>query len=341
MLYDFDLSALRDAMRAPFPSIAPQLEPFYAMLEYHLGWRDERLEPQFGAAGKLVRPRLCTLACLAVGGQAEQVRPLAAALQLLHEMTLVHDDIQDRSEQRRGRSTVWRRWGDAQAINVGDALLILGQMALERLMAAGYPPKLVLDIIRAINQTALAICEGQYLDLAFEDRLELTESDYLAMVERKTARLLGISLRTGALAGGGSPEAAISLEEYGIALGLAYQAQDDVLGIWGDPAVTGKPVADDLYRRKKSLPVVHALTHAVPEDRERLRTLLTTLELTDANVQEMLDILARAGSRAATEQTVSRYSRLACDALAKVPQCPPAVLEELQTLAMALELRTS
>src|SRR5688572_30713068 len=133
-------------MRQPFEDRDARLEPFYAMLEYHLGWRDEALHPTAGTAGKLVRARLCTLACVAFGGTEDHARPLAAAVQLLHEMSLIHDDIQDRSEIRRGRTAVWRRWGDAHAINAGDALFVLGHKALDRLVHCGYPPSLVLEI---------------------------------------------------------------------------------------------------------------------------------------------------------------------------------------------------
>jgi geranylgeranyl diphosphate synthase type I len=315
---------LRAAMQRPFPAHDARTEQFYQMMEYHLGWRDEQLRAVATDPGKLIRPRLCLLACQAVGGDLRQALPVAAALQLIHDFTLVHDDIQDRSDQRRGRPTVWRLWGEAQGINVGDGLFIISHMALERLVEAGVSARLALTIMREFDATVLRICEGQFLDLSFEDRLDLDETDYMAMIERKTAALIAAALQLGALAGGAD----------GQDLGLAFQIQDDVLGIWGDPQVTGKPFAADLFRRKKSLPVVYALAHAGAEDQAQLRAIYSKPIVDEHDLELLLDVLERAGARAYAEAEAARLHQ---DALAALDQTPGGgALDELRALAQSL-----
>lgn len=327
---------LRAAMRAAFPSYDERLLPLYGMVEYHLGWRDERLQPHDFGSGKLIRPRLCLLACRAIGGNPDRALPLAAAIQLVHDFTLVHDDIQDRSDLRRGRPTVWRLWGEAQGINAGDALFALSHLALARLSDAGVQHDVVLAVLRRFDETILRICEGQYLDLSFEERLDLSEADYLTMIERKTAVLLAAALELGALVGGGSAAAAEALRHYGLALGLAFQMQDDLLGIWGDPKRTGKPFAADLYRRKKSLPVIYALSHAQPDDQSLLRSLYSRDELGPDDVAALLEILDRFGARRYVEEAAVRYHADALAALDRVQDGNAEALAELRSLAQSL-----
>ncbi len=158
-------SRLRDAMAAAFPSYSEWLDTFYGMAEYHLGWRDEHMQTRKGDAGKLIRPQLCLLGSRVVGGSEACVLPLAAAIQLLHDHTLVHDDIQDGSDLRRGRPTVWRLWGVAHGISVGDALCVLSHQALFQMADVGLPAMLILTIARYFDDMLLRINEGQYLDL--------------------------------------------------------------------------------------------------------------------------------------------------------------------------------
>ncbi|NJN18277.1 MAG: polyprenyl synthetase family protein [Oscillochloris sp.] len=283
------------AMRAAFPQAEARVSHFYAMQEYHLGWRDEQLTPTSADPGKLVRPQLALLACAAAGGVPQQAVPLAAGLQLLHDFSLIHDDIQDQSDTRRGRPTVWKIWGIAQGINTGDGMFTIAHLAIHRLADHGVPAERALAVLRRFDEIILHVCEGQFLDLSFEGNLDIGTDDYLAMIGRKTAALIAGSAELGALVAGAAAPMVANFAEFGRSLGLAFQIEDDILGIWGDPAQTGKPRAADLYRRKLSLPVVHGLSNAV--DRATLADLYRREQLGDAEVDRALAILDSAGSR--------------------------------------------
>ena len=172
---------IQAAMRAAFPEAEAQVAQFYRMQEYQLGWRDEQLAPAGFEAGKLLRPRLSLLACRVAHGDARQALPLAAGIQLIHDFSLIHDDIEDQSTTRRGRPTVWKLWGLAQGINTGDGMFVIAHLALHRMVQAGVLPEVVLEILRRFDETILTICEGQFLDLRYEGDLNITDADYLAM----------------------------------------------------------------------------------------------------------------------------------------------------------------
>ncbi|HEU4326967.1 MAG TPA: polyprenyl synthetase family protein [Roseiflexaceae bacterium] len=330
---------IQEAMRASFPAYEDRVARFYGMQEYQLGWRDEQFGPANCDPGKLLRPKLSLLTCQAVGGDPRQALPLAAAIQLVHDFSLIHDDIEDQSTTRRGRATVWTIWGLAQGINTGDGMLIVAHLALHRLAEQGVAPEVALNVLRLFDQTILEVCEGQFLDLSFEGNLGITEDDYLAMIGRKTAALIDAAAELGALVGGANAETARALGRFGRSLGLAFQIQDDILGIWGDPAVTGKPAAADLYRRKVSLPVVHAL--ATAEERTALADLYRQEELSDADVQRALDILEQAGAREHTAAVGARYHAEALAALEAVKGGETAAMAELHGLAQGLVGRKS
>ncbi|NJO04767.1 MAG: polyprenyl synthetase family protein, partial [Chloroflexaceae bacterium] len=235
------IERIQETMRAAFPEAEARVQRFYGMQAYHLGWRDLDLNLAYADPGKLLRPQLVLLATQAVGGSFEQALPLAAGIQLIHDFSLIHDDIQDQSDTRRGRMTVWKKWGIAQGINTGDGMFVLAHLAIHQLGEAGLPAGVVLEVLRRFDETILKICEGQYLDLSFEGDLNITEADYLAMISRKTAALIAASTGLGAIIGGASLEQAQALFAFGQSLGVAFQVQDDILGIWGDPSITGKP----------------------------------------------------------------------------------------------------
>jgi geranylgeranyl diphosphate synthase, type I len=330
--------AIQDMMRAAFPAAEERVAQFYAMQQYQLGWRDEQLAPANAAAGKLLRPYIVLLACRAAGGDVRHALPLAAGMQLVHDFSLVHDDIEDQSETRRARPTVWKLWGLAQGINTGDGLLIVAHLALHRMAGVGVPAEVALEVIRRFDQTILTVCEGQFLDLSYEGDLSIGEADYLAMISRKTAALVAAACGLGAIVGGADAEMAKALFDFGQNLGLAFQNQDDVLGIWGDPEVTGKPAAADLYRRKLSLPVIHALRRA--EERELLAQLYRKENIDDDEVAQMLGILNQAGARGYTEGVAAFYHQQALAALDAVRGNAEAV-EELRSLAEGLVGRGS
>lgn len=309
-------TAIQDEMRSVFPVAEERVRRFYAMQEYHLGWRDEELNPAPSDPGKFLRPQLVLLACQVVGGDAAQALPLAAGFQLIHDFSLIHDDIEDNSDTRRGRVTVWRRWGLAQGINTGDGMFVIAHLALHRLSEAGVPAEIVLEVLKQFDQTILRICEGQFLDLSFEGDLTITEADYLAMIGRKTAALISGAAGLGAMVGGGDPESIRALFAFGEDLGLAFQIQDDILGVWGDPAVTGKPRAADVYQRKVSLPIAHALRNARSSD--DLEHVYLQREVGDSEVDRVLAVLEAAGSRGYCEDLAARCHHQAIQALDRV-----------------------
>ncbi len=336
MSIEWGVRATQAAMRQAFPSYEERVQQFYAMQEYHLGWRDEQLQAVNADSGKLIRPQLCLLACQAVGGRGEQAAPLAAAIQLLHDFTLIHDDIEDHSPTRRGRSTVWHLWGVPQGINAGDGMFVVAQLAVLQLADAGVEPSVVLEISRRFNETILRVCEGQFLDISFEERLDISESDYLAMISRKTAALIAASTGLGAILGDGDQAQTVGLFEFGQALGVAFQIEDDVLGIWGDEAVTGKPQAHDVWGRKKSLPIIHALANAENDEAATLRSIYTKPELTQADVDTVLAILERTGSQGYTSGVAQFYHAQALSAIDAVQAKHQQALAALRSIATQL-----
>ncbi|MDW7981350.1 MAG: polyprenyl synthetase family protein [Thermomicrobium sp.] len=312
--------------------------PLYQALGYHLGWFDERLRPTGTSAGKRFRPLLCLRSCYAVSGSAEQAVAIAAAIELLHNFTLIHDDIQDRSETRRHRPTLWALWGDAQAINAGDALFALSQLAALNAAEREERPRGI-EIVRRFNETTLRIVEGQVLDLSFEARDDVSTAEYLLMIERKTAALTAYAAWAGATVGGGAPETAERFADVGRVLGLGFQVQDDYLGVWGDPERTGKARGDDLRRRKKSLPVIALIERVSPAERGWIRHAWGERdELDTATVERLLERLDYYGIRDIVRATVARYHDEAQRLLAGM-NLPSERLEPLRQLVEQLAAR--
>ena len=258
------LPQIEDEMRAILSAGDEPVRDHYNMMRYHLGWADESFQPQSYPTGKRLRPILCLLACSEVGGDPAQALPAAAGIELLHNFSLIHDDIEDGDEVRRHRPTVWKVWGMPQAINVGDGMFTLAFQAFHRLPARGVDADTALAALQQFTDTCLALTEGQYLDMSFETRSRLSVAEYMRMIQGKTAALVGASVAIGGLLGGADTAVRTDLLQFGHATGLAFQIQDDILGIWGDPAVTGKAAGNDILRQKKSLPLLHALAASRP-----------------------------------------------------------------------------
>lgn len=315
VLKDFSrvwLPLLEVEMQTILAGAEPATQRHYAMMQYHMGWVDTEFKPSFLPAGKRVRPLLCLLACEEVGGPPGYAIPAAAALEILHNFSLVHDDIEDGDETRRHRPTVWKLWGIPQAINVGDGMFALAFAAMQRTAEQGVTSARTLAALRTFTAMAVALTEGQHLDMSFEQRDDVTVAEYIRMIQGKTAALIGASVAIGALIGGATAAQDEALQRFGQAIGVSFQIQDDILGIWGDPAVTGKAAGNDILRKKKSLPLLHALNHAAVGP--RLRELLAG-DVTAAQLPHALALLDEAGSRAYAEAEMTRWHGIGVAAL--------------------------
>ena len=291
--FERHLPLIEAELREVFATPHPHLTSFYGTMRYHLGWTDESFAPTTGGAGKQLRPILCLLTCQATGGDPEQALPAAAAIELVHNFSLVHDDIEDKSDLRRGRPTVWKVWGVPQAINAGDGLFALAHLAMQRLAARGVPPQRVLTALEILDQACLALTEGQYLDLSFETRLDVDVEQYLSMIRGKTAALFSAAAQLGPLVAGSDPASIARYRRFGQNLGLAFQIVDDILGIWGDPQVTGKPAADDIRQRKKTLPIVRALEEEQKNEAKGLKGIYQQEAIDEEAVEAALRILEK------------------------------------------------
>jgi geranylgeranyl diphosphate synthase, type I len=238
------------------------------MVAYHMGWVDEAGRSQPVKTGKLVRPSLCLWACTACGDDAPAALPVAAAIEWFHNFTLVHDDIQDGDRMRHNRATVWSLWGTSQGINAGDAMHAL---AFRTIASGARDPQRALRAIAVLADAGLIVIEGQCLDLELEGDLETTLRGYLRMVGAKTGALLGASLETGAVIGGAGERVGRLFRRAGRLLGTAFQIRDDFLGMYGDPAQTGKSSSGDANRFKMTYPVVAGARAMSTLQRRRLR----------------------------------------------------------------------
>jgi geranylgeranyl diphosphate synthase, type I len=280
----------------------PSTTGVYDMVRYHLG-----LDGSGASAGKRMRPLLGLLAYASIAGDYRPALPGAAAVELGHNFSLVHDDIEDGDRERRHRPTVWAIHGVAQAINTGDMLFSLSRMALHRLTDLGFSDAKVLRLMRLYDQTCVALCEGQYIDIATSENDDLMSVDlYFDMIGRKTAALIAASIEAGALLASDDDEVIARYRGFGWALGLAFQLNDDLLGIWGAEQATGKEPSD-IARRKKTLPVIYAFEHAGPEDRERLTKLYGNGGPTVDDVAEIKAILERTGAHDVTRAEARRH----------------------------------
>jgi geranylgeranyl diphosphate synthase type I len=317
--------------------------PLYQMLAYHLG-----LDGADGPRGKRMRPLLGLLAYQSLTGDYHPALPGAAAVELGHNFSLVHDDIEDADAERRHRPTLWALWGVPLAINAGDALFALSRLALYRLLEDGFSERRVLALMRVYDETCLALCEGQYLDISFERQADVTVDAYLEMIGKKTAALVGASVQAGAILATDDDEVIEAYRRFGYDLGMAFQMADDVKGTFWASTDSGKPASGDVRKRKKTLPVVWALEHGGPDDRDRLAAIYAprssdgpgtdihqVAALDDDLVREVLAILERSGAREHALVEARRYRSLALDHLELLP-CPDERRGELAELVRSV-----
>lgn len=314
---------------------------------YHLGLvsafgtpvpAEERQRTQ----GKHLRPTVALLSCVAAGGALEHAAPLAAAVELLHNFTLIHDDIQDRSPNRRHRSTVWRIWGDAQAINAGDALFAAAQIGVLNSTSPSLTADQMLVIARAFNRMTIDIVSGQVLDLGFEGRDDVTPDDYLTMIRGKTAAIVKFSAWAGALLGGADAETARTFGRFGETLGIGFQIRDDALGVWGTEEMTGKDTADDIRRRKQSLPVLLLRRAVSPAHRDALDRMFGGDRVAEDDVVAVLSMLETYDIASDVADRVQAYHDEAVAALDELAsRADPVALEALHALTDRMAVRST
>ena len=286
----------------------------YAWMRYHLGWEDIEGRPEQASGGKLLRPVAVLLAAEACGAHAGQAAAAAAAVELVHNFSLLHDDVEDRSDFRRGRANVWTFAGVAQAINTGDGMFTLARLATYRLLVAGVPAERVVAAMRELDEACIRLVEGQYLDISFETRIDVTQDEYWQMAAGKTAAMFAAPFAMGATIAGAEPRVVEAFRAFGRHIGLAFQAVDDILGIWGDSALTGKPVGDDLLSRKMTCPVIAALD-AGGDASMLLRRAYEQPARPGEDVSPLAALVAETGARALTQAMAEREEAAALDAL--------------------------
>jgi len=309
----------------------PTTHGLYEMVRYHLG-----LDGTGAPAGKRMRPLLGLLAYASITGEYRAALPGAAAVELGHNFSLVHDDIEDRDRERRHRPTLWTLHGIPQAINAGDTLFSLSRIALHRLTDLGFSDARVLRLMRLYDETCLALCEGQYIDIyTSEHDLTMSVELYFDMIGRKTAALIAASIEAGAILATEDNEVIRRYRAFGWALGLAFQLNDDLLGIWGQEQATGKEPTD-LAKHKKTLPVIYAFEHAGAVDRSRLESLYRAADPTVDEVSEVVSILERVGARDYTRDEARRYRDEALGELDAAGVVEPAARERLEQIIVAV-----
>ncbi len=306
----------------------------FHMMRYHIGWVDEKGLDQEGS-GKLSRPTLCLLACEAVGGDWHSALPAAAAIELVHNFSLIHDDIQDRSYERRNRPTVWKLWGEAQGINAGDAMYALAHLTLLRLSDRGVAPEKVVLLSKQLNLTSLELCQGQYLDIEYESHMDVGVEHYLDMIGKKTAALFETALYFGAVLGTDNQAHVSSLRSFGRNLGMAYQVYNDLEGIWekGESG-KGSPYTD-ITHRKKTLPILYAIENAEPGEKETLIGIYNKAEVAGKDLESVLLILDRTDARAYAGQVRDLYHRQGVEEL-RSASIDSAFRQELEDTAAYL-----
>ncbi|MFE0063142.1 polyprenyl synthetase family protein [Streptomyces sp. NPDC059003] len=322
---------LRDTGRETFPVLRAAADRLPAGIRHpvgvHFGWWDQAGRPLENSAGKAVRPALALLACEAVGGARSAALPAAVAVELVHNASLLHDDIIDGDRLRRGRPALWALSGVPAAILAGDALFFLAVQAVSE-----APPPLDGAGPGLLTAAVQDLIDGEYTDTLLEGRSAVSVEECVAMAAGKTGALIAVSCALGALAGGADAERVGHLRAFGAHVGAAFQLVDDLLGIWGDPARTGKPAGADLAARKKSLPVTAALATDGAAGRELSLLYADPGPLSPAELARAAQLVEAAGGRFWAAQEADRHIQ---QALAQLTAARPGEVAAAELTALA------
>ncbi|RMF01390.1 MAG: polyprenyl synthetase family protein [Chloroflexi bacterium] len=342
------LSTIHEIIRHYTPHIEQTIRdalndspPFLkGVIEYHIGWANQDFRPVRSESGKMLRPVLSLLVFEALTGRFQPALPAAAAIELIHNFTLLHDDIEDNDHVRRGRPTAWTIWGQPLVINAGDYLYTLAFRTLGQLSAEHFSAGQILAVQNLVVTACLELTKGQDLDIRFEQSQTVTTEMYLDMVYKKTGALLEAAILSGAVLGSNDESVIENYRVFARNLGIAFQIQDDMLGIWGDSDRTGKSADNDLRRKKKTLPVLYTLEQTTGARGEQLRQLYAASEpLSDAEIGFVRECLALAGAQSYARQKADATTEAAFSALAQIPISNPAQTN-LQAIARFLMNRT-
>jgi len=290
----------------------------YEMMAYHMGWADENGTKVISNSGKYLRATLTLLSCESICGDFKKALPAAAAIELIHNFSLVHDDIQDGDEIRRHRPTVWKIWGKPQAINVGSAMKTLANLSVLNLQKNNIPLNKLIEILKILDESCFRMLEGQFLDIDFEIRPDVDIADYLKMIERKTAALIECALQIGAVTVINYSKIK-PFKNFGKYLGLAFQIRDDILGIWGNDKKTGKPSGNDLRKKKKTFPIVYVLSNTDRISRQNFLKIYSKETIYDEDIEKILDILGNLNIREISEKKTEEFYNLALAEIKKLP----------------------
>ena len=292
--------------------------PYQEAIAHFLAEKNQHKEPRnlyepieyiLGLGGKRLRPALVIAAANTYGATIEEALPAAAAIEVFHNFTLVHDDIMDDAALRRGHATVHEKWNLNTGILSGDAMLIEAYQFLET-----YPPELALELLKIFNKTALEVCEGQQYDVDFETRDQVAEHEYLKMIQFKTAVLVGAALQMGALVGGATRQDSEKLYDFGLLLGTAFQIQDDYLDAFGSSENFGKTVGGDIIENKKTLLYIKAFERADADQKTQLQTAYS-LTNTDEKITAVKNLFVATGAESVVKTAVKAYTDKALDVL--------------------------
>ena len=315
------MESYRQILENELQDIVSKDGQLYDWMRYHLGWVDQSGSPSSGSPGKQIRACAMLLTAEVCGASHEDLlrfAPLAASIELIHNFSLLHDDVEDESETRRGRPTLWTFAGLAQAINTGDGMFAIARTAQHRLVENGFSPGVVLESMKILDETCLRLVEGQQMDIDFEDRVDVTESEYIEMALGKTAAMFAAPLSCGALLAGAPKNVVSAFNQAGLALGLGFQMIDDVLGVWGDTEQTGKPVGDDLRTLKMTYPIIYGRDHDSKPGTEFAEQYVTPPR-TEADVRVLTQLLTDTGAREFTEQRADEEINNARRILSAIP----------------------
>ena len=329
-MFDRYREHLENALSAAVPPLGHHAVNI--LLRYHLGWSDQMGTPAGTPAsqGKALRPTLCMFACDALQGDPSHAAPAAAALELIHNFSLVHDDIQDQGMERRHQPTVWAVWGTEQALVAGDAMQSLGDLSTLS-VDDNVPSATTIRVSQLLTQSYLEMIEGQCRDLEFERREAIASDEYLDMIALKTGALIRSSMVIGATIATDDGDTLEGVARFGRAIGRLFQIRDDYLGIWGDEAITGKSTDSDIVQRKKSYPIVYAFQQADGANRAELLRLYSQEALDEADVNRVLEILDDLGADRQTDELTEATAEEGRAALAML-ELPPWATEDAKNL---------